>query len=85
MISNWRWDDGSPDYMPAINQWTNPRRPAWRCQYHTLRDHEEIMLWLRENWPNDSEFIYRFNSGAPYLEIALFSDEAATDFRLRYP
>jgi hypothetical protein len=90
MIVSWRYDAGEPHYMRAIGQWTDPRRPCWRCHWRWssgqgLMVTEALRRWLIDNCTEDQyDTNYRFNSGDPYLSIEIYDESVATAFRLAW-
>lgn len=83
-ISGWQYDDGKPVYSDTIKQYIGEKRlPSWRC---TFRD-STISKWIEEQdfqEDRDFELVYRFNSGDPRYFLAIYNEELATAFALRW-
>jgi len=80
------YDDGKPQYMSAIDQWTEPRDPAWRISYrpNSIATVEDVTAWLNENCMGNHDCEFRFNSGDPMLFISLSDERDVLSFRLRW-
>lgn len=86
MISGWRYDDGKPHYMEAINRWTEPHDPCWRCGWLVQDNIPEIHIWLQEHGSKgiDYDVDCKFNSGNPHYYLRIYDDTMAVAFRLRW-
>jgi hypothetical protein len=85
MIHAWRYDDGEPIYMEAISSWTERQRPCWRCQVLSIYNGAEMENWFKGNvLSGDYDFVMRFNSGNPYIDIKIYEEKDAVAFLLRW-
>lgn len=88
-IRDWHWDQGKSHYMSAIDKWSEPRRPCWRCRWFTLyqdRAKTDAMRdWFEDNYTEDQyDLTRRFNGGNPYTAIEIYDEAVAIAFKLRY-
>jgi hypothetical protein len=86
MICHWSYDDGEPYYMMAIDRWSEPRRPCWRCHWrmrHVDRD-ETFQGWFKAHPEDSYDLTVRFNGGDPYISIEIYDETVATAFRLTW-
>lgn len=83
-ISGWRYDDGKPVYSATIKQHIGEAMPpSWRC---TFRD-GDISEWIEDQGfreDEDYELNFRFNSGDPRYFLAIYNEELAAAFALRW-
>ena len=82
LIIGWRYEEGEPVYMAAINAYSEPRKPGWRF---TTRSNE-VVDWLDDMGEADvtHEWIHRFNSGYPMYFCHIYDDKLADMFLLRW-
>ena len=84
MITNWRYHDGEPTYMPTIDSWTERLRPAWHCCVYGTSLGKEVQAWIDHNLQGDHHTTLRFNSGDPYLAVSIHTETDAMAFQLRW-
>jgi len=84
MIENWHYDPGEPQWMEAIQTWSERRTPVWRCKCRYLWKTPEIDQWLSDYCVGEYDSVMRFNGGNPYLSITIRQEADATAFLLRW-
>lgn len=76
-----RYDDGAPHFMTALNEWTEQRRPSWKCCYYGKSD---LPTWFEENIQGEYDNDFRFNSGDPAYFITIYNKDDAALFKLTW-
>jgi len=84
MIRHWQYDDGLPQYMAVIDQWTDAREPCWQCHWQPSVGEDPVKWWLDDNCLGPYDTTFRFNSGDPYVQIRIYREEDAIAFKLRW-
>lgn len=87
LVTGWRYDDGEPIYMPAINSYTDARKPCWCCSMHvnSTEGLHQLHLWFEHSYTTDQyDLTYRFNSGNPFVQIKVYDKTITTAFSLSW-
>jgi hypothetical protein len=87
MIKYWDYDDGKPHHyinLSGENAEGESRKPGWHCHLTGIMVQKEIEDWFVEYCDGDWEITFRFNSGAPYLDVRITDKIDAMAFLLRW-
>lgn len=85
MIRHFHYDDGKPYYIVALDKWSEPQQPCWRCHIYEseIPESVDIEKWMKENCKT-SDIDFRFNSGAPAYFIKIYDTQEFLTFHMTW-